>query len=98
MVIFSFIGQILHDLFEKKDRLFVTSIYTQTCSTFFTANNVCQRNKVLRRRDISYAIFKKVKHVSLYHSAEVHFSAKAYGIAAGVNQKKIKLSSKEYVA
>ena len=52
---------------------------------------------MFRRKNISYVIFKKFKHVSVYKSVEIHSSANANGIANGIEKEKIKSPLKEYV-
>ena len=75
MPIFSFIGNILQELFEKlaTDSKYIY-IYIETNSNFYTSNDVCFQNKVLRMKSNSCAMFKAV-------SLEVHTSVKVYGRA-----------------
>ena len=68
-------------------------MYIQTPSTFYTLN--VSVKQCVKKKNISYLVFNKSTQVPLYKSIEVHTAANTYGIATGVNQKKIKNSSKE---
>ena len=59
------------------------------CITFYTANDVCLH--------VSYVIFNKCKHVSLYEYVEIHTSANAYEIANGFKGESIYFENVFYV-
>ena len=66
-------------------------------ATFCLSKYLFLQNNVLDRKVISHKIFNKFKHFSLYEFVEVHNIAKTYKIVDGVDKKKIKILSQEYI-